>query len=47
MSWIVAPYCYCEHPWWGPSFGEYYVTRVLEALTSNPEVWARTVFILN
>ncbi len=26
---------------------EYYVTRVLEALTSNPEVWARTVFILN
>ncbi len=47
VSWIVAPYCYCEHPWWGPSFGEYYVTRVLEALTSNPEVWARTVFILN
>ena len=31
----------------GPSFGEYYVTRVLDALTSNPEVWARTVFILN
>ncbi len=47
VSWIVAPYCYCEHPWWGPSFGEYYVTRVLEALTSNPEVWARTVFIPN
>ncbi|MHA5862480.1 alkaline phosphatase family protein, partial [Pseudomonas aeruginosa] len=47
VSWIVAPYCYCEHPWWGPSFGEYYVTRVLDALTSNPEVWARTVFILN
>ncbi|MBG5003816.1 phospholipase C, phosphocholine-specific [Pseudomonas aeruginosa] len=47
VSWIVAPYCYCEHPWWGPSFGEYYVTRVLEALTSTPEVWARTVFILN
>lgn len=31
----------------GPSFGEYYVTRVLDALTSNPEVWARTVFILS
>ena len=18
VSWIVAPYCYCEHPWWAP-----------------------------
>lgn len=47
VSWIVPPYCYSEHPWWGPSFGEYYVSKILEALTSNPKVWARTVFIIN
>lgn len=47
VSWIVAPYCYSEHPWWGPSFGEYYVCKILEALTSNPAVWAKTVFIIN
>ncbi|MDF5827062.1 alkaline phosphatase family protein [Pseudomonas aeruginosa] len=37
-----------EHPRWGPSFGEYHVTRAPRARRpSNPEVWARTVFILN
>ncbi|WP_410209577.1 phosphocholine-specific phospholipase C [Aquirhabdus sp.] len=47
VSWLISPYCYSEHPWWGPSFGEYYVSKILEALTSNPEVWAKTVFIIN
>lgn len=47
VSWIIPPYCYSEHPHWGPSFGENYVATILEALTSNPKVWARTVFIIN
>ncbi|WP_133646564.1 phosphocholine-specific phospholipase C [Paraburkholderia flava] len=46
VSWIVAPYAYCEHPSWAPSGGEWYVNNVLNALTSNPAVWARTVFLI-
>ncbi|TLG91589.1 phospholipase C, phosphocholine-specific [Pseudomonas edaphica] len=47
VSWIVPPFSASEHPHWGPSFGENYVARILEALTSNPKIWARTVFIVN
>ncbi|OFA03294.1 phosphocholine-specific phospholipase C [Duganella sp. HH101] len=46
VSWIVAPRMYCEHP--GPSTpiqGGWYTQQVLEALTSNPEVWSKTVFL--
>ncbi|WP_323122844.1 phosphocholine-specific phospholipase C [Burkholderia alba] len=46
VSWIVPPFSSSEHPWWGPSFGEEFVSRILDALTSNPSVWAKTVFIL-
>ena len=47
VSWIVAPYKYSEHPEACPSDGAYYINRVLEALTSNPEVWSKTVLFLN
>ena len=47
VSWIVAPYKYCEHPEASPTDGAYYINLVLDALTSNPEVWGKTVFILN
>jgi phospholipase C len=47
VSWIVAPYKYCEHPEASPTDGAYYVNLVLEALTSNPEVWSKTVFLIN
>ncbi|MCX4160053.1 MULTISPECIES: phosphocholine-specific phospholipase C [Paraburkholderia] len=46
VSWIIPPFSSSEHPWWGPSFGEQYVSRILEALTSNPDVWAKTVFLI-
>ncbi|WP_431824161.1 phosphocholine-specific phospholipase C [Burkholderia sp. F1] len=46
VSWIVPPFSSSEHPWWGPSFGEEFVSRILDALTSNPAVWAKTVFLL-
>jgi len=48
VSWLVAPAKYSEHP--GPSapiWGADYTARVLEALTADPEVWARTVLIVN
>lgn len=48
VSWIIATAEGSEHP--GPSSpaqGADYTARVLEALTANPEVWSRTVFIVN
>jgi phospholipase C len=47
VSWIVAPQAYCEHPSFPPNWGAWYVSNMLDALTSNPEVWASTVLIVN
>ncbi|GGH12134.1 phosphocholine-specific phospholipase C [Silvibacterium dinghuense] len=47
VNWIVAPYKYSEHPEASPTDGAYYINLVLDALTSNPEMWSKTVFILN
>lgn len=47
VSWIVPPYIMCEHPEATPGYGESLTSRLLEALASNPDVWAKTVFILN
>jgi phospholipase C len=47
VTWIVAPYKYCEHPEASPTDGAYYINLVLEALTANPEVWSKTVFLIN
>ena len=48
VSWIVAPELDSEHPGKSsPAQGADYTARVLEALTSNPQVWSRTVLILN
>lgn len=48
VSWIVAPATYSEHP--GPSSpaqGAWYTQTVLDALTSNPDIWSKTVFFVN
>ena len=47
VSWIVAPYIMCEHPAASPGYGESLTARLIEALADRPEVWAKTVFILN
>ncbi len=48
VSWIVAPELGSEHPGdSSPAQGADYTARVLEALSANPEVWSRTVLILN
>jgi phospholipase C len=47
VSWIVAPAAASEHP--GPSSpaqGADYTAQVIEALTADPKVWARTVLLL-
>ncbi len=48
VSWLNAPSIYCEHP--GPSSpvqGAWFLQEVLDALTANPEVWAKTVLLVN
>jgi phospholipase C len=46
VSWIVAPEAYTEHPNWPLDYGAWYVSQMLDALTSNPEVWSKTAFFL-
>ena len=47
VSWIVAPYIMCEHPSASPGYGESLTARLIEAVADQPNVWAKTVFILN
>ncbi|QXQ07663.1 phospholipase C, phosphocholine-specific [Sphingosinicellaceae bacterium] len=47
VSWIVAPTKYSEHPEAPPALGESLTSRLLDALTANPAVWAKTAFIIN
>jgi phospholipase C len=47
VSWVVAPYQYSEHPKASPTDGAYYISLVLDALTANPEVWSKTVLLIN
>ncbi|MEE7546805.1 phospholipase C, phosphocholine-specific, partial [Xanthomonas sp. Kuri4-1] len=46
VAWIVAPTAYTEHPEAPPAYGESLVARLVDALTANPEVWARTALII-
>ncbi len=48
VSWIIATAEGSEHPNpSSPAQGADYTAKVLEALTANPEVWSKTVFIVN
>ncbi|MBN6152830.1 phospholipase C, phosphocholine-specific [Xanthomonas sp. AmX2] len=47
VSWIVAPYLLSEHPEATPAYGQSLSARLLEALAGSPEVWSKTVFLIN
>jgi phospholipase C len=47
VSWIIAPANKSEHATYHPSAGEDWTARVLKALQTNPDVYAKSVFILN
>ncbi|NKQ23718.1 phosphocholine-specific phospholipase C [Streptomyces galbus] len=46
ISWIVAPEAFTEHPNWPANYGAWYIAQVLEALTADPAVWARTALFI-
>lgn len=46
VSWLVAPQAFSDHTS-SPLYGTWYVSEALNILTKNPEVWKKTIFILN
>jgi phospholipase C len=47
VSWLLPPAGFDEHPANSPAAGATYVASKIDALAANPEVWAKTVFILS
>jgi phospholipase C len=47
VSWLVPTSYQSEHPDYTPAAGADFVASKIEAIAANPDVWAKTVFILN
>ena len=46
VSWLVAPSAQTEHPDYFPAAGAEYIAQKLDAIAANPDLWAKTAFIL-
>jgi len=46
VSWIMGTGYQTEHPNYLPAAGADYVASKIDAIASNPDVWAKTVFII-
>jgi phospholipase C len=46
VSWLLPPAAYSEHPKFTPLYGASYLSTILDALTSNPDVWSKTVLLV-
>src|SRR6202012_145948 len=47
VSWLMPTSSESEHPDHMPAARAAFVSRKIEALAANPEVWAKTAFIIN
>jgi phospholipase C len=47
VSWLMPSAIENEHPDHMPAAGAHFIARTLNELAANPDVWAKTVFILN
>jgi phospholipase C len=47
VSWIQPTSFQSEHPNFTPAAGADFIAQKIDAIASNPKVWAKTVFILN
>lgn len=45
VSWLVAPQLFSDHPD-SPWYGAWYIAEALDILTSRPELWRKTIFVL-
>lgn len=46
VSWLIAPEHFSDHPG-SPWYGAWYISEVLNILTQDPEMWKKTIFIIN
>ncbi|MDR7132481.1 phospholipase C [Algoriphagus sp. 4150] len=46
VTWLVAPQKFSDHPS-APWYGAWYASEVMNILTEDPEVWKKTIFIVN
>ena len=47
VSWIVGPAGYTEHPDYPIDYGAWYISQILDILVSNPDVFSKTIFLIN
>jgi phospholipase C len=47
VSWFVGPAGYTEHADWPVDYGAWYMSQIFDILVSNPEVFSKTVFIVD
>src|SRR5215831_785303 len=47
VSWIAAPAGYTEHSDWPINYGAWYISQILDILVSNPDLFSKTVFLIN
>jgi phospholipase C len=47
ISWIIPTGFQSEHPDFMPADGAAFVASKIDAIAANPEVWAKTAFVLN
>jgi phospholipase C len=47
VSWIITTSTASEHPDFMPAAGAAFIASKINAIAANPEVWAKTAFILN
>ena len=46
VSWIIAPEALSEHGNWPANYGAWYISKVLDVLTSNHKVWSKTALFI-
>jgi phospholipase C len=47
VSWVIPTSTQSEHPDYMPAAGAAFVASKIDAIAANPDLWAKTVFILN
>lgn len=47
VSWVVAPAGYTEHSSYPANYGAWYIAQIFDILVANPDVWSKTVFLIN
>ena len=47
VSWVMTTSTQSEHPDFMPAAGAAFIAGKIDAIAANPEVWAKTLFILN